>query len=1583
MKYSLRFFLALAAWCIALMAHALVPEDGKTYYLYCDNDQQQWFYNNNGQLAIASQCQEDDPAFLWTCTKEGKYSYLTNGAGGMLGYKEITYSEYPFEILEYYTVREGCVTIYAVNNKRYLVMKADGGFDQSTKGGYDKETTDFSSDFVFVEYESSATSHEVAISSNYPTAKGVFTLGKKSRTGDGTLRFDPESGADALTLKCTGCDAAYAFDGFYIDGQFVGTEFDMSQYAADIAVEARFRLDCFSQTYGEKWVRLTFARLTTCCATVQQGTNGETPYNLTIETSSEGQLWCLVGSADAFKLYNRLSGESLALTADGTADGDATYLTAAANAKDWHFIDFTHDAQYAGFAISLVGVTATGFNSYGGDKSGWPLKFWKAEGGGSHWLPVVIDTKGVTLNFALRGTPRHPDSTAPVASINMNVGGSSSQQKIYLSDMGKSRQYVVPAGSAFSVTRNTDYHGFRFAGVEGVDDATHIPTDATATVVFEATEDSAVILYHTGDEYKVPYRIPSIATTKSGRLIAISDRRYCGADIGNGRIDLVARTSDDNGASWSSDVVVRRGSGVSGADDCGFGDACMVADRESDRVLMMCVAGNVVFTQGTRQRPNRASRTYSNDGGKTWGAATDITDQFYSLVPNARSLFVGSGRICQSRLVKKGNYYRLYCAMLTISADASGNYSYCNFVIYSDDFGMTWSVLGGTKNNYSSDSPCVGGDEPKVEELPNGDIVLSSRKSYGRYFNVYNFKNFASDQETGTWGTAVQSNQQTGGISIGSNSCNGEILSIDVKSVKDGKDATLFLQSIPFGNSRTDVGIWYRAVANQKYTPVSFASNWTKGLQVTNMSSGYSTMIQQADGRIGFLYEEGPESYNIVYIPLSVEQITGGKYTAAAIDEPVEPTTVIPENGKTYYIYCDNADSDKNDIQQYLFVSSSGLSTSTELRERPSYQWTCTQTDGQWTFRNRDSGSYLGLKTISNSPYAFNVSEEKANAEGNVTIYCIADSKYLAATAKGVVAAVSSTYDKTKSTTSTDFRFVEVNTGEELEGPLTVRVAIDGTLPVNNPRIGTVHLKSGTQYMQMDIDSPDATFAFTVAKGAELQAGADYLYRALTFDGAVRQGDDIVLHFTYDAEEGSRYLTYTLFADGVPYRIPAVTATNAGRLISFIDRRYSGDDIGNNGRVDICETHSDDGGDTWTPLRTVRQGSGKANANDCGYGDACTVADRESGRVLMMSVAGSVRFNNSTRTKSQRVQRTYSDDGGDTWSQAEDITDQIMAFGDYAQTGLFPNATGLFITSGRICQSRLVKVGQYYRIYAAVIGTMYTAKNSTATALCNHVIYSDDFGQTWAVLGGKEGAYANDAAIPKEANEAKVEELANGNVVITSRKNGGRFMNVFTFTDFANDKFSGKWGTYQNSNISVGSAAGNCNGDLLWVPAIETSTGKQVDLYLQSLPCGTSRENVGVWYKAVDDANAVTAVTFARDWKQGLKVSSQASAYSSMTLQPDGRVAMVLEEAPTYRSTYGYCTVYVPLTIEQLTKGAYSYDKRTGIRAINNGQWTMDNGQWTMDNGQRTSYYDLAGRRVSSLKQRGFYIQDGKKVVVR
>jgi sialidase-1 len=68
------------------------------------------------------------------------------------------------------------------------------------------------------------------------------------------------------------------------------------------------------------------------------------------------------------------------------------------------------------------------------------------------------------------------------------------------------------------------------------------------------------------------YRIPAMAVTPSGRVIAIYDARLDFDDL-PGPVDLVIRTSDDNGATWSDQNIFRQHKGISG-----FGDASIIVD---------------------------------------------------------------------------------------------------------------------------------------------------------------------------------------------------------------------------------------------------------------------------------------------------------------------------------------------------------------------------------------------------------------------------------------------------------------------------------------------------------------------------------------------------------------------------------------------------------------------------------------------------------------------------------------------------------------------------------------------------------------------------------------------------------------------------------------------------------------------------------------------------------------------------------------------------------------------------------------------------------------------------------------------
>lgn len=404
----------------------------------------------------------------------------------------------------------------------------------------------------------------------------------------------------------------------------------------------------------------------------------------------------------------------------------------------------------------------------------------------------------------------------------------------------------------------------------------------------------------------IPYRIPALAVAgKSGHLIAVGDYRHSRADIGSGRVDLHVARSENHGDSWTAptDPLDKNKKpvalGNSGTErNSAFGDPAIVGDIESDTLLMLSVSGHVPLFSGLRANPNPAARWYSPDGGKTWTQHEDITEHIYSLFDGTApsgyidSMFFGSGRIFQSSTTKVGTHYRVYAA-LSGYVKATGIMA-C-WVLYSDDFGKNWKVLGDPSN------PPVpaGGDEPKVEELPDGNIVISARAYSGRNYNIFAFEDVATAK--GVWGQhAFSTKKKENGIIASSNACNGEILILPVKRLKDNKKMHLALQSVPFGPSgRTRVGINYKelAVPTDYNSPSNFAKGWDGDMVVTELASAYSTMVLQKDEKVGFFYEEdtynttGSGGYTLVYKKYSVEDITGGTY---AYDPTVTRPTTDP-----------------------------------------------------------------------------------------------------------------------------------------------------------------------------------------------------------------------------------------------------------------------------------------------------------------------------------------------------------------------------------------------------------------------------------------------------------------------------------------------------------------------------------------------------------------------------------------------------------------------------------------------------------------------------------------------------------------
>lgn len=398
-------------------------------------------------------------------------------------------------------------------------------------------------------------------------------------------------------------------------------------------------------------------------------------------------------------------------------------------------------------------------------------------------------------------------------------------------------------------------------------DKAYVETDFRTFTVFDNTGS-------------VPYRIPAIGTAQDGSLVAVADYRYSKADIGSGRVDLHLRISHDNGKTWGNviDLEQFRGDGNLKEwrhDKAAFGDPCIVGDRESPRMMITSCSGFPGFFDATDRHQGWA-RWYSEDNGKTWGEPEYLDEEFiYAPLKkagyNVQGFFVGSGKIFQSHHIKRGEYYRLYCAGST--QEGGGNKK--NWVLYSDDFGKTWDFLGGT-----SKAPIeITADEPKVEELPNGNIILSSRDVSGRYYNIFTFS--GKDGVSGSWGEKALSSSAVGGL-VANNGCNGEIQIVPVVRKKDGVKTFLALQSLPT-SGRTNVSIFYKDLsdATSYATPANFAKSWDGHFVVCDFSSAYSTWSWQHDNALAFLYEEGGGTsggYNIVYKRIDIPTITEQKY---------------------------------------------------------------------------------------------------------------------------------------------------------------------------------------------------------------------------------------------------------------------------------------------------------------------------------------------------------------------------------------------------------------------------------------------------------------------------------------------------------------------------------------------------------------------------------------------------------------------------------------------------------------------------------------------------------------------------------
>ena len=367
--------------------------------------------------------------------------------------------------------------------------------------------------------------------------------------------------------------------------------------------------------------------------------------------------------------------------------------------------------------------------------------------------------------------------------------------------------------------------------------------------------------YDLGSHY---WRIPAMVilkhqtdASKNGRVVTMADNRFNHNSDLPSHIDVYERHSDDNGKTWSDHKMVvgteadeALVASTDGNSHKGFGDVALV-ETSKGRIIAMMVGGQGYFysseVKGNRNVPTIIT---SDDGGDTWSAPRTLDDQMYSTTfteGQVKGSFAGSGRGLLLQRQKDASRNGRVMFAMSHRFVVNGSNSIQEYIIYSDDEGVTWK--------FSTQSAYSGGDESKLVETANGDVIISVRQSGQRGYNI-------STDGGVTWG------KQAKWADINGNACNGDILYVNKH---------VMLHSYPNNGSRKNVTI--KASFDQGKT-------WSNPYVVCAPNSCYSTMDVTKDGDIAIFYEDNACSTGFVlnYAVLPTSFIYEGDLSQMALD---------------------------------------------------------------------------------------------------------------------------------------------------------------------------------------------------------------------------------------------------------------------------------------------------------------------------------------------------------------------------------------------------------------------------------------------------------------------------------------------------------------------------------------------------------------------------------------------------------------------------------------------------------------------------------------------------------------------------